>query len=138
MLNAADAIGEDSPGAVTIRTGAAQFDESPADLDVNVGEIHAGRYVTLTVEDTGAGIEKSILPRIFEPFFTTKFMGRGLGLAAVAGIVRSQKGAIVVSSSPGRGSRFEVLFPVAPAAAQLGEKASKTVTRGLGKGSGTG
>jgi PAS domain S-box-containing protein len=138
VLNATDAIGEDTPGAVTIRTGSAQFDESPADLDANVGEIHAGRYVTLSVEDTGAGIEKSILPRIFEPFFTTKFMGRGLGLAAVAGIVRSQKGAIVVSSSPGQGSRFQVLFPVAPAAALLSEQRPKTVTRGLSKGSGTG
>ena len=132
VLNATDAIGEDAPGSVTIRTGSAQFDKSPADLDPNIGEIHAGRYVTLTVEDTGEGMDKSLIPRIFEPFFTTKFMGRGLGLAAVAGIVRSLKGAIVVSSSPGQGSRFQVLLPAVSAAL------SNTVSQRLGRSSGTG
>ncbi len=63
------------------------------------------------MEDTGAGIEASVRPNIFDPFYTTKFTGRGLGLAAVAGIVRSLNGAIRVHSEPGQGTSMLVLFP---------------------------
>jgi CheY-like chemotaxis protein len=72
----------------------------------------AGRYVCLSVSDTGTGIRPADLPRIFEPFFTTKFTGRGLGLAAVSGIVHGHKGALKVYTSPGKGSTFKTLFPV--------------------------
>jgi CheY-like chemotaxis protein len=93
-----------------------------------------GRYVALTVSDTGAGIDQATLSHIFEPFFTTKEPGRGtgMGLATVYGIVHQSGGAIHVETEPGRGSTFTVLLPVAteeltPAAA---EAAPRSDSRG--------
>jgi two-component system cell cycle sensor histidine kinase/response regulator CckA len=74
-------------------------------------QITPGLYVMLEVHDSGCGIDEAALQRIFEPFFTTKFTGRGLGLAAVSGIVQGHKGTIKVYSAPGKGSTFKVLFP---------------------------
>jgi signal transduction histidine kinase len=79
-----------------------------------VGRIEGGDYVCVTVEDTGIGIDEATLERIFDPFFTTKFMGRGLGLAAVAGIVRRLDGAVRVWSEVGKGTKVEVCVPAPP------------------------
>jgi len=112
ILNGAEAIPERSHGAVTIRTGRQQ-----ADADYLRGALGGppgpGEYVYFEVRDTGTGMEPQVLARIFDPFFTTKFTGRGLGLAAVLGIVRGHRGFLKVESLPGQGSEFRVLFPAA-------------------------
>jgi len=71
-----------------------------------------GRYVVLEVEDDGAGMDEETLERLFEPFYSTKRTGRGLGLAAVLGIVRGHAGALAVSSAPGRGTLFRIVLPL--------------------------
>ena len=116
-LNAADAIGSHE-GRITIRTSVLEVDEQYLQLHQDVAVPHPGQYVSLEVHDTGCGMDDAVKAKIFEPFFSTKFVGRGLGLAAVAGIVRGHKGAIAVASAPGKGSCFTVLFPAAPQAAR--------------------
>jgi len=112
VINGAEAIGPDRAGMVTVRTDVLRIGERHLLPKPDVGEFGPGFYVMLRVQDTGPGVDEANIRRIFDPFFTTKFPGRGLGLAAAAGVVRSQKGAIVVSSAPGRGAQFSVLFPV--------------------------
>jgi PAS domain S-box-containing protein len=110
IINASEAIGEKS-GVVAVLTGARTCDRAylaDSYLDENRPE---GLYVYLEVADTGCGMTPETLARVFDPFFTTKFTGRGLGLAAVLGIVRGHKGAIKIDSVPGRGTTFRVLFP---------------------------
>ncbi|MDB5311841.1 MAG: Blue-light-activated protein [Gemmataceae bacterium] len=123
ITNASDAIGEQS-GVITLTTGGLDADARYlADIQA-ADDLTPGRYVYLEVSDTGCGMTEDVIARVFDPFFTTKFTGRGLGLAAVQGIVRAHRGAIKVYSQPGRGSTFKVLFPAAdpgpgPAADQL-------------------
>ncbi|HTP35484.1 MAG TPA: ATP-binding protein [Candidatus Acidoferrales bacterium] len=108
--NASDALG-DQPGEVRIATGLIWLEggELPS---LKTGRVMpAGLYVWLEVADTGAGMDRATLDRIFDPFFSTKFTGRGLGLAAVMGIVRAHRGSITVASEPGRGATFRVFFP---------------------------
>ncbi len=110
--NAAEAAGDRPEGKVAVRTDLLLVEDPRLYATAAAGQITPGTYIVLHVEDNGAGIEPAVLPRIFEPFVTTRFMGRGLGLAAVAGITRTLKGAVLVSSKPGEGSLFSVLFPV--------------------------
>ena len=121
ITNASEAIG-DREGTITLRTGALwcerdYFHDAVGDSD----RLVAGQYAFLEVSDTGVGMEAETLSRIFDPFYSTKFAGRGLGLAAVLGIVRGHKGALQVRSAPGHGSTFRVLFPTHDAPAQPGE-----------------
>ncbi len=113
VINAAEAIPEGSGGRVLVNTRAQEVDENYIAQSLNPGEITPGQYVALEVHDTGVGMDQETIRRIFEPFFTTKFTGRGLGLAAVIGIVRGHKGALRVYSTPGQGSTFRILFPAA-------------------------
>jgi CheY-like chemotaxis protein len=110
VLNAAEAIGGHA-GVVTVRAGVQPMDEAFRRANPEAADHPAGTYVFLEVHDTGCGMDDDTRSRIFDPFFSTKFTGRGLGLAAVAGIVRGHKGAIMVRSAPGKGSTFTVLFP---------------------------
>lgn len=112
ILNAAEAIGS-SAGVISVKTRFQVVDESYIRRNLGPVELRPGNYVCLEVRDTGCGMDESTKAKIFDPFFSTKFTGRGLGLAAVSGIVRGHKGAITVSSAPGQGSCFTVLFPAA-------------------------
>ncbi len=127
VINAGEAIGEGNPGRVAVATSMA--DISSSFVDATGEEIGPGRYVRIQVSDTGSGIDGEMKSKIFDPFFSTKFTGRGLGLAAVAGIVRSANGAITVDSSPGRGSSFSVFLPVVDRGAPEVEK-EESATRG--------
>jgi PAS domain S-box-containing protein len=110
LLNAADALGG-IDGEVTIGTSLMDVDWAWL-ADAWLGEGCApGPFVALTVGDTGCGMDRETALRMFEPFFTTKFTGRGLGLAAVLGIVRSHRGAIRVETSAGSGTRITVIVP---------------------------
>ncbi len=110
VVNASDAIG-DRDGVISIRT--ASIDATAEILSAHYLEpnLPPGPYVLVEVTDTGEGMDPATLGRIFDPFFTTKFTGRGLGLAAVLGIVRGHHGAIKVESAPGEGTTFRLLLP---------------------------
>jgi PAS domain S-box-containing protein len=103
ITNASDALG-DAPGGITLRTGLVE--------DVSADEAHP--FVYLEVSDTGCGMDTDTLQRIFDPFFSTKFTGRGLGLAAVMGIVESHHGHVRIRTAPGDGTTFRILFPAVP------------------------
>jgi PAS domain S-box-containing protein len=107
ISNAAEAI-ENGEGAITVSTGRMRVDPEST---VRPGNLPPGDYVRLAVEDTGCGMAEEAQAKVFDPFYTTKFLGRGLGLAVVQGIVRSHSGAIHVVSAPGKGSTFEILLP---------------------------
>ena len=110
ITNAAEAIG-DAGGVIRFSTGAVEADAGDLSGQYFDDHLPAGRYVYLEVWDTGCGMDADTQARIFDPFFTTKFTGRGLGLAAVIGIVRAHRGALRVFSQPNRGSTFRLLFP---------------------------
>ncbi len=139
VINAAEAIGN-REGRIDVRTMAS----SPADHfqpDLMLGRIEAGREsVCISITDLGDGIAPDTLAKIFDPFFTTKFTGRGLGLAAVLGIVLHHHGTIAVSSPPGAGTTFRVCFPASsspPAEAALPATAAPGGAAAPWRGSGT-
>jgi PAS domain S-box-containing protein len=124
--NASEALGEDV-GAVRIATGAIHADEDFFKKTYLYEQQPEGEYVYLEVSDNGAGMTEETQSRIFDPFFSTKFIGRGLGLASVLGIVRGHHGAIKVESAPGQGSKFTVYFPAAPRPCEVTDTKGRTV-----------
>ncbi len=110
VINAAEAMGERS-GRVTISTSMRQIDRTTFAASYGDSNLPEGMYVCFEVADTGIGMDEATQARIFDPFFSTKFTGRGLGLAAVMGIVRSHQGAVQVQSVPGEGTRMLVMLP---------------------------
>jgi PAS domain S-box-containing protein len=109
VINASDALG-DASGEIRVSTYLGRFEVSPGTLVHSFADL-PGDSVCLEVSDTGQGMDADTLRRIYEPFFTTKFTGRGLGLAAVLGIVRACHGTLAVESVPGRGTTFRLYLP---------------------------
>ncbi|HWR54772.1 MAG TPA: ATP-binding protein, partial [Bryobacteraceae bacterium] len=112
VLNAAEAIGTGG-GVIMLRTRALTMTEAALSKSMGGANLPAGNYVSLEIRDTGAGMDEQTKARIFDPFFTTKAVGRGLGLPAALGIVRGHRGAIDVTSKPGKGATVRVLLPLA-------------------------
>lgn len=110
VLNASEAIGND-PGYITIITSLLHLDHQYLAETFVGSDLSTGDYVCMEITDTGCGMDSETRSRVFDPFFSTKFSGRGLGLAAVHGIVRAHKGALEVISEKGKGSTFSILFP---------------------------
>jgi PAS domain S-box-containing protein len=118
VINASEAIGDRS-GVIAVTTGCMECDRSYL-KDVWMDEhLTDGLYVYLEIVDSGCGMDRETLGKLFDPFFTTKFTGRGLGMAAVLGIVRGHKGAIKVYSELGKGTSFKILLPASGKTADL-------------------
>jgi two-component system, cell cycle sensor histidine kinase and response regulator CckA len=108
ITNASEAM-EERPGTIRIAADTVKVGQGPSATEAI--NLVAGDYLRLEVSDTGSGMTPAVQARIFDPFFTTRCAGRGLGLAAVQGIIRSHGGAISVASNSGHGTRFEILLP---------------------------
>lgn len=110
VINSSEALG-DNNGNISIATGSMKYDTSFFNDSQIVENPREGLYVYLEINDSGCGMNKDTLSKIFDPFFTTKFTGRGLGMAAVSGIVRGHAGAIKIISEPDKGSTTTIFFP---------------------------
>ncbi len=113
ITNASEAIDQDA-GTITLTTVVSGYNGGSLTGDHAAKGSAEGKYIRLDVTDSGCGMAEETRQKIFDPFFTTKFTGRGLGLAAVHGIVRGHNGLLQVTSTIGRGTTFTVLFPSSP------------------------
>lgn len=125
LTNASEAL-EGNPGDITIRTGVRRSTRAELVSPYLTEELPEGDYSFVSVQDSGVGMEADTLRRVFDPFFTTKFTGRGLGMAAVLGIVRTHRGSIQVTSELGAGSTFLMLLPTTRAGPARGRSARRT------------
>jgi PAS domain S-box-containing protein len=134
IVNAGEAMAEGG-GAIEVTTGLAELGSEELVALQGAPSLEPGRYAVLEVKDDGPGMEEETRRRVFEPFFSTKLSGRGLGLAAVLGIVRGHRGGIGVESEPGTGTRFRVVLPSAeqPADARPTAPEAGAASRGLGR-----
>ena len=110
ITNASESLGA-GRGVITVRTGSEHLDAAALAASFSGQELDPGPFVCLEVEDTGLGMDATTQARIFEPFFSTKGAGRGLGLAAMQGIVRGHRGGIWIRSEAAGGTTFHVVFP---------------------------
>jgi len=111
VVNASEAITGRENGTVTIRTGQVQLGHDELKHMLSAETVVEGAFVCLEVRDNGEGMERGTLNRVFDPFFTTRFMGRGLGLPAVMGVVFGHAGALNVESRLGEGTVVQAFFP---------------------------
>ncbi|MFW6332403.1 MAG: response regulator [Thermodesulfobacteriota bacterium] len=141
VVNAAESYDEQTGGEVTLSAGTIFCDEDS--LSQTLKDVWLSYetpfvetdYVYIDITDTGCGMDSEVRKRIFEPFFSTKFVGRGLGLAAVFGIIRGHRGYIRVDSRPNQGTTVRVMFPVA-AITESPEKVTTPATAPLPRGTG--
>jgi PAS domain S-box-containing protein len=110
VINGADAL-HGAAGQVAVRTAKQSVGRSSGYLTTDLEPLPEGEYVVLEVSDTGEGMDPPTKQKIFDPFFTTKFTGRGLGLAAVQGIVRGHLAGVSIDTAVGKGTTIQVLFP---------------------------
>jgi len=131
VTNAWHAIGE-RPGRIEIVLATLEIDE---DFARTHPDLRIGRYVRLSLSDTGVGMTAGTMERIFEPFFTTKDPGRGsgLGLSVVHGIVKASDGAVAVYSEPGRGTTFHMYFPAIDLEPSASTEDRSAIARGTGE-----
>lgn len=134
VINAVEAVAEGT-GQILVSTGIRYCDRAYLSATCIPDFSREGMYVYLSVTDNGIGMSAETRCRIFEPFFTTKFTGRGLGLAAVLGIVRGNGGTIRCDSEPGRGTTFTVLLPATGGCAH--EHVPENSVQSTWRGSGT-
>jgi signal transduction histidine kinase len=110
LTNASEALPDES-GTISLSTYVRDYSREELENSVFCDDATPGSYVCIQVSDNGCGMNQETQDKLFEPFFTTKFTGRGLGMAAVLGIVRAHSGAVRLRSKPGKGSTFQILFP---------------------------
>ena len=123
-INASEAVDQSGPGRVMVSTSIEFVGETAIAGMLTNFKTSPGPCAVLRVRDNGEGMDAVTKARIFDPFFTTKFGGRGLGLAAVSGIVRGHKAGLALETAPGRGTEFRIYFPVGnpdPNIAPVGE-----------------
>ena len=135
VLNASEAL-DNQPGTIDVSAGVVEGSSLPPARLWPHEKLPPGPYLFLEVADSGSGIPPEILEKIFDPFFSTKFTGRGLGLAAVLGILRSHQGAVQVDSAPGKGTNFRVYFPVLSASAAPAPAAPRPAAAAAAAGGG--
>jgi PAS domain S-box-containing protein len=123
VINAWEAAG-DGDGEITVRTSRVHLTDAELNETRHGPDAGPGPHVCLEVADTGCGMDAATMGRVFDPFFSTKFAGRGLGLATVLGAVRSHRGALQVSSEPGRGTTFRIFLPSGASPAADGQPAA--------------
>jgi len=112
VTNASEAIeSTEGHGVITLRTRQVDIADEGWPDRMAGGELRQGAHVALEITDTGSGMSDEVRARLFDPFFTTKFQGRGLGMAAVQGIVRGHHGALTIRSQPGQGTSITILLP---------------------------
>ena len=126
VVNASESLGE-RPGVVTLKTFSRNLSGEALRVPLLQHDLTEGEYGYIMVTDSGSGMDAETERRMFEPFFTTKFAGRGLGLPAVLGIVRSHRGGLAVSSEPGVGTSITAYFPSSARSEEPVERASPRV-----------
>jgi PAS domain S-box-containing protein len=132
LTNALEAMPNGPGRRLIVRTRAECLDQGAIDGRSWVLPVAPGHFATLEVTDEGAGMPPEVVTRLFEPFFSTKFMGRGLGLAEVIGVVRDHGGGIQVQTEVGKGSSFKILLPAMRTPRTIHPGASMPSWRGQG------